>query len=52
MALANQVFAIPELLEMILLQLPERDLLLSQRVKTTWRKAHENISASPAKALL
>ena len=37
MASAARVFTIPELLEMILLRLPERDLLLSQRVKTTWR---------------
>lgn len=37
MASATQVFAVPELLEMILLRLPERDLLLSQRVNTTWR---------------
>lgn len=37
MAPVDQIFAIHELLEMILLQLPERDLLLSQRVNTTWR---------------
>lgn len=37
MASVDQVFAIPELLEMILLRLPELDLLLSQRVNTTWR---------------
>ena len=37
MASATQVFAVPELLEMILLCLPERDLLLSQRVDTKWR---------------
>jgi len=31
------VFEIPELLETILLELPLKDLLLSQRVCTTWR---------------
>lgn len=37
MTAASQVFAIPELLESILLHLPERDLLLAQRVKKAFR---------------
>ena len=36
MSPANQVLAIPELLERILLHMPERDILLGQRVNTTW----------------
>lgn len=35
MSSADHVFAIPELLEMILVRLPELDLLLSQRVNKT-----------------
>ncbi|KAK4616615.1 uncharacterized protein CLAFUR5_05313 [Fulvia fulva] len=35
----NQVLATAELLELILLDLPPRDLLSSQRVCTTWRHA-------------
>ena len=37
MSAVHQVLSIPELLEHILLYLPERDLLLDQRVSTTWR---------------
>lgn len=32
-----KAFAIPEILEMVLSQLPERDLLLDQRVNSTWQ---------------
>lgn len=35
--MANKAFAIAELLENILLQLPPRDLLLAQRVNKKWR---------------
>ena len=41
---AQKVFAIPELLELILLQLPERDALLDQRVSVKWR---DTIATSP-----
>ena len=44
MASATQVFAVPELLETILLRLPVRDLLLSQRVNRTW---HNITKTSP-----
>ncbi len=44
MSPANQVFATLELLEMILLHLPERDLILGQRVNTTW---HNLTKSSP-----
>ena len=37
MIAASPVFAIPELLENILLHVPERDLLLAQRVNTFFR---------------
>lgn len=37
MTAASPVFAIPELLENILLHVPERDLLLAQRVNTFFR---------------
>ena len=37
MATASRVFAIPELLENILLHLPECDLLLAQRVNKSFR---------------
>ena len=37
MTASSRVFAIPELLENILLHLPERDLLLAQRVNKTFR---------------
>lgn len=37
MTAENSVFAIPELLENILLHLPERDLLLAQRVNRCFR---------------
>lgn len=38
----REVFAIPELLETILLELPAKDLLLAQRVNTTFRDAINN----------
>ncbi|KAK4695762.1 hypothetical protein P7C71_g2045, partial [Lecanoromycetidae sp. Uapishka_2] len=34
---SSKIFLIPEILEMILVQLPERDLLLDQRVNKTWQ---------------
>lgn len=37
--MATKVFAVPELLESILLELPAKDLLLAQRVDTTFRDA-------------
>ena len=44
MSACTQVLAIPELLEQILLYLPSRDALLSQRVHTTFRNT---IASSP-----
>ena len=41
----DRILAIPELFESILLELPERNLLLEQRVNTQW---HETIETSPA----
>lgn len=41
---ATRTFALPELLEQILLHLPQRDLLLDQRVS---RPFHNTISSSP-----
>lgn len=37
MASSPQIFTIPEVLEVILFHLPEKDLLLDQRVSTLWR---------------
>ncbi|KXS94191.1 hypothetical protein AC578_3329 [Pseudocercospora eumusae] len=37
---AGRVFAIPELVEAILLRLPTKDLLLSKRISRTFRDAH------------
>lgn len=42
MAAASRVFAIPELLEKILLYLPERDLLLTQRVNKAFRNVADS----------
>ena len=44
MAPSDQIFAVPELLENILLSLPERDLLLVQRVNQVFRNV---IKTSP-----
>ncbi|KAK5710221.1 hypothetical protein LTR17_019056 [Elasticomyces elasticus] len=40
--MAQQVFLPPELVEIILLQLPMKDLLLSQRVCKTWKAVVES----------
>ncbi|KAK5714981.1 hypothetical protein LTR15_010397 [Elasticomyces elasticus] len=42
--MAEQVFLPPELVEIILLQLPMKDLLLSQRVCKTWKAVVESSS--------
>ncbi|KAK4953338.1 hypothetical protein LTR10_009047 [Elasticomyces elasticus] len=44
MASTTEVLNLPELLEIILLELPTRDLLLAQRVCITWKAA---ITSSP-----
>ena len=43
--MANEVLTLPELLEAILLELPTRELLLSQKVSRTWKQL---IDGSPA----
>lgn len=52
MTAASQVFAIPELLENVLLYLPERDLLLAQRVQEIFPRCHSRFRASAKKAVL